>query len=65
MSSSNEEKVFKCPGCDEEFSMQDVIARNIHQHCDKCGQKIEVFSSPRPKSSGSKDGNKIEGVISS
>jgi len=65
MSSSNEEKVFKCPGCDEEFSMQDIIERDIHQHCDKCGQKIEVFSGPRPKSNEVKDESKLEGVISS
>jgi len=49
MSSSNEEKVFKCPGCGEEFSMPEIIERDIHQHCDRCGKRIKVFSRPEQK----------------
>jgi len=65
MSSSNEEKVFKCPGCDEEFSMPEIIERNIHQHCDQCGEKIKAIPYPRPKNNESNAENKLEGVISS
>jgi DNA-directed RNA polymerase subunit RPC12/RpoP len=49
MSSSNEEKVFKCTNCGEEFSMPEIIERGIHQHCDRCGKRIKVISHPEQK----------------
>ena len=43
----NHEIAFECTGCPEKFTMQDIIARDIVQHCDKCGAKIKVYSAPK------------------
>lgn len=46
---SNDEKVFICTGCGEEFSMQDIITRDIMQNCDICGEKIKAFLPAKSK----------------
>ncbi len=42
-----QEYAFECTGCSELFTMDDIIARDIIQHCDKCRAKIKVYSAPK------------------